>query len=367
MGFITDLFGGGAEDAAIEAAGISAEAQREALAYLQEREALPQYYREAALSRMGGFYGLGAPGGEYPGATAAPGGEYFGQRPVGGAVGGVEALSPSDQRELASLQSMLAQAPQGTGDDFLDQINAQESGIPYMSEEQRAGIQRRIAELSPRTGGLGGPGAYYPGPGGAGPGGAGAGVGFGAILEDPFVASQVESKKQAAMEAILRSMGATGGLRSGTAIGAISRDLPRIEERAVSEYLQGLSGFTGLPSGAGEIAAGMAGIGQTQAQGITAGAQASQGALGNLIGTGLEIGKTLLMYSDRRLKDNVRYAGKHNGHNWYVWDWNGKAADIGLTGPGQGVMADEVEQYLPEAIQESQGYKTVDYSMLEIH
>lgn len=59
---VSGVFGGDeAEDSAKEAAGISAEAQREALAYLKEREAIPQQFREAALQRLGGIYEL--PGG----------------------------------------------------------------------------------------------------------------------------------------------------------------------------------------------------------------------------------------------------------------------------------------------------------------
>ena len=64
MSFIGDMFGGGddAGDAAIKASEISAGSQEEALAYLKEREAVPQQFREEALTNMAGIYGL--PGGE---------------------------------------------------------------------------------------------------------------------------------------------------------------------------------------------------------------------------------------------------------------------------------------------------------------
>lgn len=65
MGGITDaiggIFGGGGDDgagAARDAAGIQAQYQREALDYLKQREALPQQFREGALNRLGGLYGL---------------------------------------------------------------------------------------------------------------------------------------------------------------------------------------------------------------------------------------------------------------------------------------------------------------------
>jgi len=44
--------------ASTQAAGTTAAAQREALDYLKEREALPQQFREGALKGLGGLYGL---------------------------------------------------------------------------------------------------------------------------------------------------------------------------------------------------------------------------------------------------------------------------------------------------------------------
>ena len=68
MGDIGGMFGiggGGGDDAAdasIEAAEIQAASQREALDYLREQEAVPQQFREGALTTLGGLYGL--PGGQ---------------------------------------------------------------------------------------------------------------------------------------------------------------------------------------------------------------------------------------------------------------------------------------------------------------
>lgn len=65
MGGITDaiggLFGGGGDDgagAARDAANIQAQYQREALEYLKQREAIPQQFRESALTDLAGLYGL---------------------------------------------------------------------------------------------------------------------------------------------------------------------------------------------------------------------------------------------------------------------------------------------------------------------
>ncbi|MCP4090304.1 MAG: hypothetical protein GY746_10985 [Gammaproteobacteria bacterium] len=48
-----------AADAALQAANIQAQAQREQLEYLKEINALPQEYKEAALTQLGGAYGIG--------------------------------------------------------------------------------------------------------------------------------------------------------------------------------------------------------------------------------------------------------------------------------------------------------------------
>ena len=63
--------------------------------------------------------------------------------------------------------------------------------------------------------------------------------------------------------------------------------------------------------------------------------------------------------SDRRLKTNIQLIGKHdNGMNIYSWDyvWGEHS---------RGVMADEVEEIMPEAVvMHPTGFKMVNYSML---
>ena len=65
------------------------------------------------------------------------------------------------------------------------------------------------------------------------------------------------------------------------------------------------------------------------------------------------------LFSDRRLKTNIKQIGTaDNGLNVYSYNyvWGG---------PTQlGYMADEVEKLIPEAVGESQGYKTVNYGMI---
>ena len=179
MGFVGDIVGGifggdDAADAATDAANIQAQAQREALAYLKETEAIPQAFREEGLKRLGGLYGL---------------------------EGGV-----------------------GSQQELIDK-----------------------AQLSP--------------------------------LYQAIMGTQ-----QAGEDAILRQASATGGLRSGNVQDALAEQAQSLQERALLEsYGQQLTGLTGLaqlPSASDEISRQQSAIGQTLGQGITAGAQAKQAAIG---------------------------------------------------------------------------------------
>jgi hypothetical protein len=79
------------------------------------------------------------------------------------------------------------------------------------------------------------------------------------------------------------------------------------------------------------------------------------GAAGALGGAGIGAA----VKSDRRLKKNIKRIGTHVlGIGLYTWDY--------LWGePFSGVMADEVEQVMPEAIvMHPSGFKMVNYSML---
>lgn len=61
MSFVGDALGFGSKSsskAPIQASNVQADYQREALEYLKESEAIPQQYREGALQRLAGAYGL---------------------------------------------------------------------------------------------------------------------------------------------------------------------------------------------------------------------------------------------------------------------------------------------------------------------
>ncbi len=75
---------------------------------------------------------------------------------------------------------------------------------------------------------------------------------------------------------------------------------------------------------------------------------------------------TMLMVSDPALKENVVRVGDHHmGFGLYLFDY--KAGFGNGNGRQFGVMADEVEQIVPEAVSiGSNGYRQVDYAKLGI-
>ena len=72
--------------------------------------------------------------------------------------------------------------------------------------------------------------------------------------------------------------------------------------------------------------------------------------------------------SDRKLKENVVRIGDHPlGIGLYLFDYKPEFRDHCSHGRQFGVMADEVEAILPEAVSlHSNGYKMVNYAMLGI-
>jgi len=262
MGGLVDMIFGSndAEKASREAANVSAGAQREALDYLKEREAIPQQFREEALQGLGGLYGL-------EGGTG-------------------------DQQEL---------------------------------------IDRAI--------------------------------------QSPLY-KDIMGGKEAGEESILRSASATGGLRSGdTSYNMYDYDV-RLQNKALLEsynqQLMGLQGMAGLPSNAGQIAEGMSGIGETQAQGIVAGTQADLQSKQQSLNNALGIAGTIAMFSDRRLKTNIKKIGKVNGYNFYSFDWNSVANMLGLKGSTFGCLADEVFEITPKAIILKDNFMMINYSAIGV-
>jgi hypothetical protein len=108
--------------------------------------------------------------------------------------------------------------------------------------------------------------------------------------------------------------------------------------------IYGMGQKAGLWGGAAPAAAGLAGLD----------AIGTMGTMAGIGGMGLE---GALMFSDRRLKSNIVKVGDHpRGFAIYEYDIFGRRE--------RGVMADEVEKVIPDAVHDIGGYQAVDYSML---
>ena len=182
--------------------------------------------------------------------------------------------------------------------------------------------------------------------------------------------------QEAGEDAILRNASATGGLRSGNVQSNLYDYNVQLQNKALLEsynqQMTTLHGLSGLPTMAPQIAQQTGAIGTTLAQGITAAAQAqqaaSQNSMGNLMGLG-NLGIAAYgagMFSDRRLKKNIKKIGEYKGRNWYSWDWNIVAQKMGLKGNTVGCMADEVYATNPEAILIKNLFMMIDYAKIGI-
>ena len=92
-------------------------------------------------------------------------------------------------------------------------------------------------------------------------------------------------------------------------------------------------------------------------------AKAKQAASGGFMGGLMELGGALggaaiSKYSDVRLKENIKRIGKYKNHNLYEYNyiWS-KVKELG-------VMAQEIEKVIPEAVQEINGMKHVNYGAI---
>ncbi len=182
--------------------------------------------------------------------------------------------------------------------------------------------------------------------------------------------SGIEASVPQAEEAILRTAAATGGLRSGASVedmAALAQERQALKNQALTQaYQQQLSGITGfaqMPTNVGQIAQMTAAPAMTEAQGITAGAQARQAANQAMTSNLFMLGGAALM-SDIRLKDNIKHKGKKKGFDWFEWEWCPEAKELGLEGKGEGVMAHLVNKTNPEAVSIKYGLLCVDYKKL---
>lgn len=98
------------------------------------------------------------------------------------------------------------------------------------------------------------------------------------------------------------------------------------------------------------------------------------GSVRNLTGGSLSMGTdgsglmTAMAMSDPQAKENIVQVGSDpRGFNFYLFDYKQELRDAHGHGRHFGVMADEIEQIMPEAvILRADGYRMVDYAKLGI-
>ena len=120
-----------------------------------------------------------------------------------------------------------------------------------------------------------------------------------------------------------------------------------------------------LPS----VISGLSGFVNTDTQTGVA-VQGTGGIAGSLISAGGQAAAAAIAASDRRLKFNIEYvpsmfdfipelAGKGA-----IWEWNDKALELGLTGKSFGLIAQDIQEIVPEAVIEQNGYLAINYNLL---
>eukprot|EP00919_Chromeraceae_sp_WS-2016_P067285 GHVR01159028.1.p1 GENE.GHVR01159028.1~~GHVR01159028.1.p1 ORF type:complete len:274 (-),score=21.62 GHVR01159028.1:53-874(-) len=170
---------------------------------------------------------------------------------------------------------------------------------------------------------------------------------------------------------------AAGGLtRSGAAVEEIA-DIPTQIALALEQLLTGRSDAlanqglnTGLQLGnfgqnkQALVSGNVGAVGQAGAQGIIRDANSSLGAAKNVL-SGISGGLGAI-FSDGRLKQNVRKVGRKKTLNVYEWDWvpetEGTIIELCHT---TGYMADEVREVYPEHVYSFGGFDVLDYESIE--
>ena len=96
-----------------------------------------------------------------------------------------------------------------------------------------------------------------------------------------------------------------------------------------------------------------------------AGANSTMGSLfglgGSFLGAAGSAGGFGALFSDARLKENIEHIGEENGFPIYKFNYTNIPEKTYI-----GVMAQDVENIMPEAVFESEGFKKVNYDMIGV-
>jgi hypothetical protein len=135
----------------------------------------------------------------------------------------------------------------------------------------------------------------------------------------------------------------------------------------------GTASVPGQTAGSQIYNQGMSQAAQTQYGAVQAANAANAGLWGGLLQAGATLGAAKLapaaiVASDVRLKENIKLEGVlPSGLNIYSYEYKDEFKDKSTAGHGRfiGVMAQEAEQLIPEAVSfDKDGFRQVDYSLI---
>ena len=203
----------------------------------------------------------------------------------------------------------------------------------------------------------------------------GAGTSAGLVSPDAFGLGQAQSQMLGqlalgARERALAEAGQYGQLGAGM-MGTVA-GIEQIAQGLIAQGVNAQSARSAAAAAAGQVGTGgynmatQAAMAQDQAMGsfwggLFGGAGAAYGGAANLQAAKLS-------GSDIALKESIEPIGVlPSGFTWYKWKWKPEYFEwIKKTGrsvaPEEGVLAQEVQYSIPDAVVEDNGYLTVDYS-----
>ncbi|MBL4886765.1 MAG: tail fiber domain-containing protein [Planctomycetaceae bacterium] len=175
------------------------------------------------------------------------------------------------------------------------------------------------------------------------------------VLNNPFFTALAEQQEQRT----LASAAARGKAGSGGTGDDLQRNLLLLGNQFAQQDVSNLQNQvnTGLNAAAQTGAFGQQGVSaaggilgnmaNAQAAGITGAANAQAAGAGNILTTGAGL---FQMFSDIRLKENVRFSHKEDGVRMYNWDWKKSALSLVGSQKTSGPIAQELKKTHPELV-----------------
>jgi hypothetical protein len=158
-------------------------------------------------------------------------------------------------------------------------------------------------------------------------------------LETAIKLMQQDRKFDQAQGSALAAAGASNLKSSGSVLDILSSNA---QQGAMSRALISAQGAIQESSYIGQA-------GQAEAQAAAARSKSKGSLLGGIVGAAVSI------FSDERLKEDMRPVGKHRGLTLYRFRYKGGTATF------EGVKAQEVQKLFPEAVKTIGGFLAVDY------